>query len=131
MRVDRMGPYILGVVDFGKDASRTARGPAVSASYFEWALTSKRPNLPNGRLHLLYTQDRLYQFGPPRTFSASKAVTLRDALDGCPSDPQNIARKLHVNYGHASAQQLERVPVDSGGDYMRVLTCVDEVLEQR
>ena len=38
--------------------------------------------------------------------------------------------KLYVNRGHASAQQLRRVSVDSDGDSMHLLTCVDEVSGQ-
>ena len=68
LRVTRTGSYILSVVDFGKDASRKARGPAASTSYFERALTDKRRNLPNGGLHLPCSGDGLYQFGPPLTF---------------------------------------------------------------
>ena len=38
--------------------------------------------------------------------------------------------KLHVNWGHASAQQLARALVDSAGNNAHLLTRVDEVLAQ-
>ena len=52
LRVNRMGHYILSVVDFREDASGKVRGPVVSAPYFAWAFVNKRPILPNGGLHL-------------------------------------------------------------------------------
>ena len=39
--------------------------------------------------------------------------------------------KLHVNWGHASAQQRKRASVDSEGNNVHLLTCVDEVLARR
>ena len=51
-------------------------------SHFEWAITDRRPKLPDSRLRLPHTSDGLYQFEPPRTFIACKAATLRDAMDG-------------------------------------------------
>ena len=72
----------------------------------------------------------MYQFEPPRAISVCKAVTFGDALNGCQSDPKKIATKLHVSWGHGSAQQLRRV-LESDGDNLHLLTCVDEVLEQR
>ena len=36
--------------------------------------------------------------------------------------------KLHVCWGHTSAQQLKRVLVDSEGNNMHLVPCVDEVL---
>ena len=39
--------------------------------------------------------------------------------------------KSHVNQGPASAQKSKRALEDSDGGNMHLLTCVDEVLEQR
>ena len=39
--------------------------------------------------------------------------------------------KLHVNWGHASAQQLGRVLADPVGGNLHLPSCVGEVLEQR
>ena len=39
--------------------------------------------------------------------------------------------KLHVNWGHASAQQLNRVSAGPDGNNLHLLTCVGEVSEQR
>ena len=94
-----MGRYILSVVDFRKDASRNVRGPVFSATYFEWAFTNRRPNLSNGGRHLPDAEAGQYQFDPPRTFPSSKAVALRDALDGCQSDPEEIVMKLRAVWG--------------------------------
>ena len=106
LRANRIGRYILNVVDFGKDALKKVRGLVVSASYLQWAFAKKRPELSNGGLHLPYTVD------PPHTFPACKAAALGDASDGCPSDPEEIVMQLNVNRGHASAQQLKRVSAD-------------------
>ena len=38
--------------------------------------------------------------------------------------------KLHVNWGHASAQQLKRVLADSVWNNMDLVGCVDEVMAQ-
>ena len=39
--------------------------------------------------------------------------------------------KMHVNWAHASAQQVARVLVDSDGNSMYLFTRVDEVSQQR
>ena len=39
--------------------------------------------------------------------------------------------KLPLNWGHASAQQLKRVLVDSDGNHAHLLTRVDEALAPR
>ena len=106
------------------------RGPVVSASFFEWAFINKRPNLYNGGLHLPYTMGGLYQFDPLRTFSDCEPVSLGDSPDCCLSDPEMVIMKLRANRGHAPAQQLKRVLVDSDGGNSHLLTCVDEVSEQ-
>ena len=64
-RVNRMGHYILRVVDIGKGPSRKLRGPIVSASsecrHLELALTSERPNVSSGRLRFSRAEDGLYR----------------------------------------------------------------------
>ena len=90
-----MGRYILGVVDFGKNASSAAGGPVVSDSYFEWAFVNMNPNLPNGRSHLSYTGDGLYQSEPPRTFPACKAATLGDSVAATLGDPGATRGNCH------------------------------------
>ena len=57
--------------------------------------------------------DGLFQFDPPFTFTARKAVVLGDALDRSASDPK-VAMKVGVERGHASAHQLKRVLADAG-----------------
>ena len=46
-------------------------------------------------------------------------------MDGCLSGPRTIFMKLHVNRGHAPAQQLRRALVESAGNNTHLLTCVD------
>ena len=53
-----------------------------------------------------------------------------DASDGNRSDPAEIIEKLHVNWGHASAQQIEGVLVDAEGDNLSLLRHVEEVVNQ-
>ena len=127
LQVNKIGHSTLSAVDSGENASGNVREPAVSASYFEWAFTNKRSNLSNGGIQLPKTEDGLCQFYAPRAFSTCKAVTLGGAADGCLSAPE-IGMRLHVNWGHASAQQLGRALEDSDGGNMHLLTCVDEVL---
>ena len=48
-----------------------------------------------------------------------------------PVGPGEIIATVHVNCGHASAQQLKRVSSDSDAANMHLLTYVVEVFEQR
>ena len=41
-------------------------------------------------------------------------------MAGCPADPKKIIMKLHANWGHASAQQLNRVVADADGEKFRI-----------
>ena len=127
-RVIRIGRYVLSVVYFGKGESRKARGHVVSASYFGSAFPTKRPNLSNG---VFIYPTRMTVRISSSSFSARKAVTQGDALDGCLSDPRNFVVKFHVNWGHASEQQSRRVLADPVGGNLHLLTCAGEVVEQR
>ena len=53
------------------------------------------------------------------------------AMDGCLPDPEPIVVKSHVNSGHASAQQLKRVLVDSSGGNMHMVKYVGAALGKR
>ena len=50
-----MGRYIVNVEKFG-------RGPNVAASYFEWSVVEKRPDLSDGGLHLPQVDCGLIRF---------------------------------------------------------------------
>ena len=52
-------------------------------------------------------------------------------MDGWLCVAGGIITKLHANWGHASAQQLKRVSVHSGGEIMHLVNIADEVLQQR
>ena len=71
-----------------------------------------------------------YQFDPTRTSAACKAVTLGGAMDGCLSDPKEIITMLRENCGHASADLLRWVLVDSDWEDVHLANYVDAVLEQ-
>ena len=116
LEVNPMGRYVLRAVAFGYGPPKLVGGPKVAAPYFEWAFVSKRPFVSNGGLRLPLTDAGFFRFEPPQAFSACKTVTLGDAGDGCPSDPEKTIMKLRVNWGHSSAQQFERVSVESDGD---------------
>ena len=103
-----MGHYILSVVEYG-------RGPNVAASYFEWPVAEKRPDLSDVGLHMPLAESGLFRFAPPREFPACAAATLGDAQGDSISDPKKIIMQLHANGEHASATQLRRVLVDSDG----------------
>ena len=51
-------------------------------------------------------------------------------MGGRLSGPKKIIMKSHVNWGHVSAQKLKRVPVDSNGSNMHLVTLVGEVSDQ-
>ena len=63
----------------------------------------------------------MYRFEPSRTFSACKMAAVRDAMDTCLSDQRKIVMNLHANRAHASAHQLKRLLVDSGGEIKRLV----------
>ena len=50
-------------------------------------------------------------------------------MDGGFLGPKKIGVKSHVNWGHASAQQLKPALADSDADNMRLLTSLSEVFE--
>ena len=120
--VNAMGHYIVSVVEFG-------RGSEVAASYFEWSFVEQRPDSLGGGLHLPLKGSGLIRFAPPREFSVCTAVTSGDAEDDSTSETKKPTRKLHANWGHASATQLERVLVDSDGGISQLANHVDRVLE--
>ena len=70
----------------------------------------------------------MYRFDPPRTSSACTAFSLGDAKDG---DSGKIIMKFRVTWGHASAQQLGRVLVDSDRGNMRAVNYLDGPLGHR
>ena len=117
-----MGHNITSAVEFG-------RGSNFAASYVEWSFVEKRPDLSHRGLHMPLVESGLVRFGPPREISACAAVTVGDAQDGGISDPRKIILKLHANLGHASATQLKRVQVDSGGGTSHSANHVDAALE--
>ena len=84
----------------------------MAASYFEWPLLQKRPDLSNGELHLPSTDDWQLRFVPPVDFSPSTAVTHGDARDEGVSDHREIVMELRGNWGQAAARQLNRAPAD-------------------
>ena len=94
-------------------------------------IVQKAPDLSDGGPHLPYTQDGLHHFETPLSFAACKAVTLEDAVGCILTDPEKIVLRLHVDWGHASAQQSKRVLVDSERNNAHLLTRAGEVLAQR
>ena len=66
---------------------------------------------------------------PPEEFSACTAVTLGDARDDSMSDPKKIVTKLHVSWGHVSANQSKRELVDPDGGMSHLVKYADEVPE--
>ena len=90
----------------------------------------ERPHLSDGRLHFPSAETVFINFPhPPSTFSARWAVGLGGAADPSPSDSKEVAMELHVNWGCASEQQLERLPADSGGETATLLGSAAEVLQ--
>ena len=56
-------------------------------------------------------------------------AALGDVTDSCLPYPEKVTIKLHANWGHASAQQVRRVLVDSVGEPIGLLGFVAEVLQ--
>ena len=98
-----------------------------SASFLERGPPRPRPYLANGGICLPFTNEGLCSFSPPSTFSACKAVMHGI---GNNSNPKKIIEKLHVNWGHASAQQIKRVLVAADGGNLPLLRHVEEVVNQ-
>ena len=53
-----------------------------------------------------------------------------EALDGEKSDPKEIVRRLHANWGHASAQQLKRAIAEAEGQAGELGPLVDGVVKE-
>ena len=92
------------------------KGSTQSVPQFSRDTDVNRPNLSNGGLHFPPTANGLYRFEPPSTFGARKAVALGDVLDPGASDPEIVAAKLRVNWGHDSAHQLMRFLAAADGN---------------
>ena len=103
---------------------QTRRYPILSRRFSRSAQISRKQNGSP------FANDGLLYLAPPKDVSACTAVTLGDARDDSVSDHRKIIMKLHVNWGHASAHQLERVMVDSEEGNSRFADFADEVLEQ-
>ena len=69
LSANEMRHYSLSVAAAGK-------GPDLAASYVEWSLVEKRPDLSDGGLHLPITEGGPLRFVPPKEFRACTAVTL-------------------------------------------------------
>ena len=110
-----MGRGVLSVVAFGEWRPRSEEGSTSSASFFEWAFSRGRPNLPNGGLLFPFSEAGLYSLEPPHTSPARWAGTFGDSMGGSLSGAKNIGGKLYANWGHASAQQFGRARADSDG----------------
>ena len=82
-----MRRYIFSVAEFVGRRGDVARYPSFSASIAEWAFSRKRPNLSDGGIHLLFTEDGTRSLAPPAALLACKAVALGDARDGVLSGP--------------------------------------------
>lgn len=75
LKVSQVGRNVLRVVNCGDGSPRFGRDPKFAGPYFDWASLRERAEISNGGLHLIFTEDKLYRFEPPRTFSVCTAVT--------------------------------------------------------
>ena len=83
-------------------SGRRTKFPAARSG---WAFVKKNPNVSNGGLHLPFAAHGMCRFEPLQNSWACTGVPLGDAMDGCLADTKKITMELHVNWGHASAQQ--------------------------
>ena len=130
LNVNEMGRYVLSAVEFGKGPPYWARVPVWAASYSEWPISEKRPDLSVGGLRLPLGESGLLRFVPPKEFSTCAAATSGDARGDSISDPKQIIMKSGVNWGHASASQLKRALVDSDGGNSHLVNFAGDVLDQ-
>ena len=75
---------------------------------------------------MAYEEDGLHLFGPPRTFTACKAVILGGTVDSRLSDSEEKIAKPNVRWGHVSFHQLQRVSDETMGS----VNFLDEVMEE-
>ena len=87
-----------------------------------------RQGSSDGGIRLPYEEDDLYRFEAPRVFSACKAAIL-GMLRVAVRRPSRIFMKLHVDWGPASARQLEQASAYSDGDNMNSANYLDEALD--
>ena len=62
--------------------------------------------------------------------TALTSTALGDALHGAKTDPKEIVRRLHVNWGHASAQQLKRTMAEADDKAGILIPPVDDVVRE-
>ena len=75
----------------------------------------KGPNSANGGNHVSHTDAGSRQFEFPTLFPAPVVVAYGGATDPGASGAEQIARRLHGNWGDSSARRLKRVPADAEG----------------
>ena len=102
-----------------------ARGPLVSASYFEWAFTNTRPDFLEGGPICSTPKLACISLNPIARSRPVMRQPWGHRRRVCPPAPNQIVMRLHANWGHA-----KRAPADSDVDNMHLLTCVDEVSDQ-
>ena len=73
----------------------------------------------------------MYQFLLRGIFPERGAAASGDATDSRFSDPKEIIMKLHVNRRHASAQQSDRVLVESDRGTMGLFSFANEAPQRR
>ena len=62
--------------------------------------------------------------------NALTSTALGDALAGPKSDPKEIARRLHANWGHAPAGQLKRAVAEAEGKAGGLFPLVEDVVRE-
>ena len=70
------------------------------------------------------------RWSAPLIHNALTSTALGDALDGEKSDPKEIVRRLHVNCGHASSQQLKRALAEADGRADGLNPLADDVVRE-
>ena len=62
--------------------------------------------------------------------TALTSTALGDAPDGAKKDPKEIVRRLNVNRGHASAQQLKRTMAEADGKAGKLIPSAGDVVRE-
>ena len=104
------GHTVLSAASFdSKYVSPASYGATKSVSWFTWDDGVSRPRKPNGGVSFPDLEDGTCQCGAPRHPDARQAAIPMDATDPSAGDARGIVRKLHVSWGAASADGLQRV----------------------
>ena len=131
VRSNAVGHYVLSAARLDKlSASPYPRGDTRTAAWFRRDNAFAGHGFPAFGISRSESKGEQRHLKAPLSFQACTAVMFEAALHLRPQGARGIARKLHLNLGHASSQQLKRVPVDADRANKSLLDVLDDVAGQ-